>query len=297
MYAFAFGGRRAAVERALRSMLPFYGPEAQNFWLATADCAAGNGAESRQRLEALAQHRDALIRRGAEDRLSRPVAQAAELLGTEAAKILDDLEQRLGHEERYAEQPGASAVKPSATWALIALNAAAFAGEMLAGAGDDPATLYRLGAVFSPGFTVADSWRLLASTFLHFGPVHLIMNLAALATLGPYLERALGRRRNLFVYLLSGTLGAASVLLFSRPVLLVGASGSIMGVLGGTLAVLLRGWRQENARPASRRLMGIVAIFALQVVFDLTTPQVSFTVHVAGMLIGCLTAASLKHWS
>ena len=298
--ALAYGGRVAATERVLTALMRSSGPQVRAFWLATAEAAAGNPAAARVRLDELTGHPDAMVRRAAETRIARPPVEATLVLTPESARLLAELEQRSLHEERYAERAGALGGKPLVTRTLAALNAAMFAVEVLSGGSEDLPTLYRLGAAFSPGFTAHDGWRLLASTFLHLGPWHLAMNLLGLLALGPYLERALGPRRYLAAYLASGVLAALTVVLVAsarhQETLMVGASGSIMGVIGGMGAVLFRGWRQERARPAVRRLRGVVLILALQVVFDLTTPQISFTAHFAGMVSGFLLCALMKHW-
>ena len=81
-----------------------------------------------------------------------------------------------------------------------------------------------------------------------------------------------------------------------REEVLVGASGAIMGLVGATGALLALGWRRERSRLAVRRLRGIVLVVVLQTAFDLTTPQVSFAAHAAGLLIGFLLTASLAAW-
>jgi len=68
-----------------------------------------------------------------------------------------------------------------------------------------------------------------------------------------------------------------------------------MGLVGGTAAVLLRGWRRERARVAARRLTLLVFVIAFQVVFDLATPQVSFTAHFGGVVIGFAVASLMAH--
>jgi rhomboid protease GluP len=77
--------------------------------------------------------------------------------------------------------------------------------------------------------------------------------------------------------------------------IVVGASGSIMGIVGGTVAVFLRGWAMERARIAARRLVALVFVIAFQVVFDLATPQVSFTAHLGGALIGFAAVSLMRH--
>jgi rhomboid protease GluP len=303
LYVFAFCGRREAVLRLQQGHLGFYGREALSFWEATAACAQGHSLGAQDQLAKLARHTDAMIRKGAEDRLARPPVEAKQILTPESAEILGKLESQFTLEERYAERPGVSRAKPLVTWALAGLNMAAFGAEMIAGGSQNPQALYRLGGLFSEGFSLAESWRLLASCFLHFGPTHLVMNVLGLLFVGPYLEFALGKWRFAVVYLTSGFLGALVVIFLAqhltpdRPVFLVGASGCIMGLIGGTGAVLFRGWRRERSRPASRRLLGIGGILALQIVFDVSTPQVSMAAHLAGMVIGFLTALQMRHWS
>jgi rhomboid protease GluP len=122
----------------------------------------------------------------------------------------------------------------------------------------------------------------------------------ALLFLGPFLEGALGRARFLVAYLASG-MGAMAVVVALvaggalDEEILVGASGCIMGLVGATTAVLLRGWARERARVASRRLAMLLFLIAFQVVFDLATPQVSLSAHLGGVLIGFAVASVMKH--
>ena len=295
--SFAFCGRKEAAARVLRLHLRMYGPEVRSFWLATAACAEGDTAGARVLLEDLAKHEDAIIRFAAEDRLSRKLPLARDVLDARSEEILQGLEARLALEERYGEGPGSTASRPVVTWTLAAANALYFLVEVLAGGSEDPRTLFRLGAAISQWDDPSQAWRLLASTFLHWGPLHLTMNMLGLLAIGPYLERALGRSRYLAVYLGSGILSALVVVLTSEEgTFLVGASGCIMGLIGGTAAVLLRGWRKKRSRALSRRLAGILLILALQVAFDLSTPEVSFSAHLTGMVVGFLATATMKHW-
>lgn len=144
---------------------------------------------------------------------------------------------------------------------LIILNIAAYLVTVLASAewltalldGPNALTLYRFGATNS--FRWADQqtmiqttfeqpWRLLTSTFLHGGALHILLNMYALWNLGRSVELIFGQRRTLYIYFASGILGSiASVMLQSRPTIGVGASGAIMGLLGATIyfAWILRG--------------------------------------------------------
>jgi rhomboid protease GluP len=70
---------------------------------------------------------------------------------------------------------------------------------------------------------------------------------------------------------------------FIRTTQLVGASGCVMGIVGGLAAYLVRHRHSPNA---GQRLTNIALIIAIQVVFDLTTPQVSMAAHVCGLVSG-----------
>ena len=155
---------------------------------------------------------------------------------------------------------------------MIALNILVFLAEVRLGGGEDIEVLYRLGALFPPAVCAGQWWRLIASTFLHFGPLHLAMNMIGLWILGPFAEFALGLRRFVLVYLLAGVGGMATVLALSfgagQQSFTVGASGCVMGLVGATAALMLRGWLRENAQAAKRRLGAMLLIVSLQTVFD-----------------------------
>ncbi len=82
-------------------------------------------------------------------------------------------------------------------------------------------------------------WQCLTHMFLHGNLTHLLTNLLGLILLGPIVERTVGKRHFTGMYLISGLCGAACWLAL-RPhdmVPVVGASGAIMGVFGGFLAL------------------------------------------------------------
>lgn len=144
---------------------------------------------------------------------------------------------------------------------LVALNVAyylvtgLFSREGLTALIDGPSalTLVQFGATNSFRWadqqtqimtTFEEPWRLLTSTFLHGGALHILLNMYALWNLGRTVEVVFGRRRTLYIYLVSGVIGSiASVELQTRPTVGVGASGAIMGLLGATIyfAWTLRG--------------------------------------------------------
>ena len=174
-----------------------------------------------------------------------------------------------------------------------------FAVEMVRGGATNLDTLYRLGALFPPAVRAGQWWRLVAAVFLHYGWLHITMNMFALWVLGPFIEFALGFRRYLWTYLISGIGSMGIVMLFSfgprAEQLALGASGCIMGLVGATGALMLRAWRQHQALSARRRLITMLLIIITQSIFDFMVPQVSMTAHLSGAIIGFATALLLRY--
>ncbi len=294
----AFGGRTAAVEGLLETKLSALPASARELWRATAELAAGAHDHGRARLGVLLEDPDRMIGSLARVRLARPPPVAADALSTEAQSILSRLEEDLEQEARYRPSYGDLRRHARATWALVTASLAVFCVEVLAGGSTDPHTLFSLGAVDAARVLDGEIWRLFAATFLHFGPLHLILNMIGLAFFGPFVERMLGWRRFLVVYVVAGFGGMSAVVIkawwLHESVLLVGASAGIMGLLGATAFLFLRGWRREHSRPARAQLSQIVLILALQTGFDLSIAEVSFTAHFFGMLIGFLAGAAVR---
>ena len=191
---------------------------------------------------------------------------------------------RLGRVRRHRRLKNAPAVL-----IFILLNLVAFLFELSRRNWRDPDMLHRLGALDPYSVLVNhEYWRLFTALFLHYDAVHLLFNLFAIYVLGPALERSLGSGQFAACYLISGlgsTAGvvALTLLRFVRPAELVGASGSVMGIVGAWAGFLLQ---HRHAPGAKERLFNILLIVAIQTAFDLSTPQVSMAAHVCGLLTG-----------
>jgi rhomboid protease GluP len=89
-------------------------------------------------------------------------------------------------------------------------------------------------------------------------------------------------------YLISGLASGAGVVALTviglvQPAQLIGASGSIMGIVGAWAGFLLR---HRYAPHARQRLANVGLIVAIQIAFDLSTPQVSMAAHLCGLIAG-----------
>jgi membrane associated rhomboid family serine protease len=141
--------------------------------------------------------------------------------------------------------------------------------------------------VLPGGLVDGEYYRLFTSMFLHYGLLHLLMNMWALWVLGRALEAMLGPVRFLALYLVSGLGGSVAVYLFANPhVQTAGASGAIFGLFAA-LIVLLRKMRLSVA--------GVVPVLIVNLIFTFSVPGISIAGHLGGMVTGALVAAGLAY--
>jgi len=93
---------------------------------------------------------------------------------------------------------------------------------------------YRLGASLPMGYNISQPWRFITAIFLHGGLLHIGFNMWVLLDIGPMVEEMYGSARYLFLYVVTGAAGY--VLSSFAGHLSVGASGSLLGLIGVLLA-------------------------------------------------------------
>jgi membrane associated rhomboid family serine protease len=131
------------------------------------------------------------------------------------------------------------------------------------------------------GVTHGEWWRLMTAAFLHYGPIHLGLNMLALYWLGPALEQIIGRWRYLLLYLVAGLAGSAGALWLSPNDITVGASGAIFGVLGALLVLERQGMISSGGQ--------ILMLIILNLLFTVAVPGISIGGHIGGLLAGGVT--------
>ena len=295
-------GEVAAVDRLLAGPLGVLGAPVQAYWRAVSALAAGDPAGPAALLR-IADGRDRLLALAARQRLDAPwpgplspeeralLAQAGPVAGLVAAA---------GPGTAPHVLPLTLLGRAPLTLALVALNLAAFYAELLSGGSESSAVLLRLGGLWA-GAVLRDGewWRLGSALFLHFGALHVGLNMFGLAVVGSRLEATAGPLAALFTYAVAGLASTGGVLLLTAwnvlpPDGLVGASGAIMGLLGALLVHGVRAWRRRRSGADLRAAVLLAVIAVLQVAFDLLTPQVSVTAHMCGLLAGALAAAAWR---
>jgi membrane associated rhomboid family serine protease len=133
-------------------------------------------------------------------------------------------------------------------------------------------------------------WRLLTSTFLHDGVLHLGMNMYALWILGAFVEQTWGRWRYLAMYLLSAWGGSCLAIAYSPGVL--GASGAVCGILAvEAMWIVLYG--RYLPRSIAQRGRNAMLTNLILMVFISLIPRVSWQGHLGGALAGAAGALAM----
>ena len=141
-------------------------------------------------------------------------------------------------------------------------------------------------ALFPPAVVDGQIVRVLGSGFLHFGIIHLAVNMFALWVIGRDTELVLGRARYACVYFASLLGGSAAVMLFQLGAVTAGASGAVFGLMGAQAVILLRLRRS----PAP-----VISVIAINVIISITIPGISLWGHLGGLVAGAAATAGILY--
>ncbi|WP_280468637.1 rhomboid family intramembrane serine protease [Nocardia cyriacigeorgica] len=177
---------------------------------------------------------------------------------------------------------------PYVTYALIAVNVAVFAvtaaqARSVIDNYNGSALFFRW-VMFPPAVADGDWVRVIGSGFLHYGPIHLLLNMFALYVVGRDIELVLGRLRYLAVYLVSLLGGSAAVMVFSQDSLTAGASGAVYGLFGAITVILIR--LRQNAN-------SMLILIGINVFISFSLPGISLFGHLGGLAAGTLATLGI----
>ncbi|MBI3662193.1 MAG: rhomboid family intramembrane serine protease [Acidobacteria bacterium] len=177
------------------------------------------------------------------------------------------------------------------TYFMLGLNVAMFAlslmvtmrftqGFNLAG-GIHPRVLMRLGACLPDIFQTSEYWRLVMPIFLHGNLWHFGFNAFVLLDIGPQVEAEYGSARYLFLYVITG-IGAFLVSSWWGN-FSIGASGSLMGLVGLMLAITYRRGGNYMRMLRAQLVRWIIYIFIFGLFF-----RADHAGHLGGLAAGFL---------
>lgn len=188
------------------------------------------------------------------------------------------------------------------TVALLAINVLVFLAMLMNGASlwhGSTAVPLQWGANFGPATQDGQWWRLGSALFLHFGIIHLTLNMWALWDVGRLIEQLFGRWRFITLYLGSGIIGnLLSLASQGNQAVSGGASGAIFSLYGALVVFLLRERRQVD--PGEFRwLFGASSAFiVLALVMGFLIPGIDNAAHLGGLLAGALLSLVLaRRWT
>src|SRR5215470_11459722 len=130
------------------------------------------------------------------------------------------------------------------TSAIIAVNVLVFVAMIFSGVsastpGD--ADLIRWGANTGSFTLYVQPWRMLTSTYVHVGLLHLVLNMWCLWNLGALAEQLFDRWTYFLTYTLCGVSGSLASVSLHPTRLGAGASGAIFGLAGALISALYLG--------------------------------------------------------
>jgi membrane associated rhomboid family serine protease len=171
------------------------------------------------------------------------------------------------------------------TYTLIALNLAVFAWVAF----EDPDSLTSNSltrgqadlVLFKPLLAQGEWYRLVTAGFVHFGIIHIALNMWLLFQLGQLLEPAIGRIRFALLYFAALLTGSAGALIMQPNDFHGGASGAVFGLMGAAFV----GLRHRGVNPLST---GLGTVLVLNLIFTFTIPGISIGGHIGGIIGGAV---------
>jgi membrane associated rhomboid family serine protease len=130
-------------------------------------------------------------------------------------------------------------------------------------------------------------WRIFTSAFFHLGPVHLAFNMYILYLYGQIAERMYGRLEFAAIFLLCAAGGSVLTILIDPAQFAAGASGAIFGLVG-LLFVVSRRHHALLGREGRTMMAGIGSYLIFLLIFTFIVPNISWTGHVGGMIVGAI---------
>jgi membrane associated rhomboid family serine protease len=194
--------------------------------------------------------------------------------------------------------------RPGVTYLLLAANILVFVWGMalanqngnlsgfLSGTAWD--IVHRTGGITGFDLVRGQWWRLLSCCFVHFGALHLGVNMYSLWVIGPLSEKMWGRWRYLAIYLIAGLVGSCAMMIFTPSADGAGASGALWGMLTAFGAWVFLNRAYLPPALASTWLRQIVIILILNVGISFM-PGISKEAHFGGGIGGLIAAALLNY--
>lgn len=169
----------------------------------------------------------------------------------------------------------------STTWRVLSYEYAAFWAGLLHD--------------WTPNYPFQPWLMFISYGFLHAGPVHFLVNMLTLLSLGAPLAAKVGSRRFLVLYtasLIGGGFGFAAFGTESAP--MVGASGALFGLVGALLSLEFdaRAAKGQSLWPVLQAVLGLGALNLI--LWWAMDGRLAWETHLGGFLTGWLVAVLIS---
>ncbi len=175
---------------------------------------------------------------------------------------------------------------------IVALNVSVFLAMVFSGLGFlsfEPSDMLKWGGDFRPLTYDGQWWRLITSTFVHQGLMHLLLNMYGLFFAAIFVEPALGKMRYASTYLICGIVASIASMWWHNDAVAVGASGAIFGLYGVLVAMLIT--NKAGLKKKKPLLIFSLVFIGLNLAMGLKG-NTDNSAHIGGLLtgliIGCL---------
>jgi rhomboid protease GluP len=189
--------------------------------------------------------------------------------------------------------------KQPITTTLIGMNVAVYVVMVLTGVPPvEPLIpqLMKWGANYGPLSLGPEPWRILASTYVHAGIIHIALNMWCLWSLGFLAERIFDPWTYVLTYTFSGLAGSLASLWWHPGAVGVGASGAIFGLAGALIAALYLGHLPISRQTIQGTLRSLLIFAGYNLFFGAAVPGIDNSAHIGGLVAGLALGAVLaKH--
>ncbi len=189
--------------------------------------------------------------------------------------------------------------KQPITTTLIGMNVAVYVTMVLTGVPPvEPLIpqLLKWGANYGPLSLGPEPWRILASTYVHAGIIHIALNMWCLWSLGFLAERVFDPWTYVLTYTFCGLAGSLASLWWHPGSVGVGASGAIFGLAGALIAALYLGHLPISRQAIQGTLRSLLIFAGYNLFFGAAVPGIDNSAHIGGLVAGLALGAVLaKH--
>jgi membrane associated rhomboid family serine protease len=197
-----------------------------------------------------------------------------------------------------SSDPGAVARRialPPVTLTIMAANALVYVAMTLSGVSwSEPNVVdaVKWGADFGPLTLNSDWWRLFTSTFVHFGIIHIALNMWCLWNLGTTLEPFMGRKVFGVMYVASGLAASLVSTAWNPWRVSAGASGAIFGVAGALISYLALKKTPMDKSLVNRNLKSLGLFIFYNLLYGVRG-GVDNSAHLGGLVAGLILGAAI----